>query len=135
MESIDGPPDSTMSQSPPLTSSSWPWLDALDALLAAPAHHELCFENDRVRVVRTRIPAGDVVPLHTHRWGGVAYILSRSDFVRRDQDGKVVFDSREAGDGNAISSAQWIEPLPPHTVENVGTATLSVLTVELKDPA
>ena len=39
--------------------------DDLDALTAAPDHHTLLFENDRVRVLDTRIPAGDQTPLPT----------------------------------------------------------------------
>lgn len=112
---------------------SWPWPDSLDALRAAPGHHELFFENDRVRVIHTHIPAGDTVPLHAHRWGRVAYLLSWSDFIRRDQDGKALFDSRQAGDPPAVPCVQWMQPLPPHTVENVGAANLTVLAVELKD--
>jgi hypothetical protein len=80
----------------PKISESWP--DSLDALVAAPKHHALLLEDDRVRVLHTTIPAGDVVPLHTHRWGGFAYVQSWSHFVRRDERGKVLFDSREAGE-------------------------------------
>jgi len=104
----------------------------LDALLAAPAHHELLLENERVRVIRTHIPAGDKVPLHTHRWSAVAYVVSSSDFIRRDQDGKVLFDSRGTGVLPSAPAIQWLEPLPPHTVENVGSSAISIIVVELK---
>lgn len=116
-------------------SQSWPWPDSLDALTAAPAHHDLLLENESVRVIQTRIPAGDTVPLHTHRWGGVAYLMSWSDFIRRDQDGKVLLDSRQAGVPPEIPAAQWLQPLPPHTVENVGSDTIRILIVELKPAA
>jgi hypothetical protein len=43
------------------------WPEKLDALVAAPRHHFLLFENDAVRVLNTRIVPGDTVPLHTHR--------------------------------------------------------------------
>jgi hypothetical protein len=49
----------------PETPRSWPWPDALDAVLAAPGHHGQLLENDRVRVLRTWIAPGDTVPLHT----------------------------------------------------------------------
>ncbi|MBZ5654937.1 MAG: hypothetical protein LAO56_06615 [Acidobacteriia bacterium] len=113
---------------------SWPWPDSLDALRAAPAYHELFLENDRVRVIHTHIPAGEVVPLHTHRWRGVAYLISSSHFVRRDHEGKVLLDSRQASTAapNA-QSVQWLERLPPHTVENVGSSAISILIIELKD--
>jgi hypothetical protein len=123
-----------MSQNPVLPNSrNWPWPDELDALAAAPAHHQLLLEDQRVRVLHTRIPAGDVVPLHTHRWGGIAYLQSFSHFIRRDQRGEVLFDSRQAGDPPPIPCAQWMQPLPPHTVENLGPSEISIVIVELKD--
>lgn len=117
----------------PSVQQDWPWPDSLDALRAAPAHHELCLENERVRVIHTHIAAGDRVPLHTHRWPSVAYVLSWSHFVRRDHEGRVLFDSRQAGDPPSIPAVQWVQPLPAHTVENVGTSAISILMVEIKD--
>jgi hypothetical protein len=116
-------------------SESWPWPDSLDALVAAPKHHTLLLNDDRVRVLQTTIPAGDLVPLHTHRWGGLAYVQSWSHFIRRDERGNVLFDSREAGEPPAVPCAQWMPPLPPHTVENLGPHEISILIVELKNSA
>ena len=115
------------------TSQDWPWPDTLDALQAAPAHHDRLLENDRVRVVRTHIPAGDTVPLHTHRWPGVAYVTSASNFIRRDENGNVLFDSRSAGPPPNAPVTQWLQPLPPHTVENLGPRPIDIVIVELKD--
>ena len=112
---------------------AWPWPDSLDALLAAPAYHQLLLEDQRVRVLHTRIPAGEVVPLHTHRWGGVAYLQSWSHFIRRDERGEILFDSREAGDPPTIPCAQRVQPLPPHTVENLGPLEISMVMIEFKD--
>ena len=117
----------------PSVQQTWPWQDSFDALRAAPAHHELFLENERVRVIHTHIPTGDTVPLHTHRWPCVAYLMSCSDFVRRDHDGKVLFDSRQAAPPQSAPAVQWLQPLPPHTVENVGPSPISILIVELKD--
>ena len=113
-------------------SKQGPWPDSLDALAAAPAHHQLLLEDERVRVLHTRIPPRDVVPLHTHRWGGVAYVMSFSHFIRRDEKGEVLFDSRQAGDPPKVPCAQWMQPLPPHTVENLGPLEISILIVEMK---
>jgi hypothetical protein len=38
--------------------AAWPWPETLDALQAAPGHHQVLFEDDRVRVLDTRISAG-----------------------------------------------------------------------------
>ena len=117
----------------PQSSDGWPWPDSLDAVIAAPRHHSVLLEDDRVRVLRTTIPAGDIVPLHTHRWGGVAYIESWSHFIRRGENGGVLFDSRQAGAPPAVPCAQRMQALSPHTVENLGPLEISILIIELKD--
>lgn len=113
--------------------AAWPWPDSLDALVAAPRHHTLVLENERVRVLLTRIEAGDTVPVHTHRWSSVYHVLGWSDFVRRDAEGKVLFDSRTGPAVPPVPFALWSEPLPPHTLENVGTTLIDILSVEIKD--
>ncbi len=116
-------------------SEPWPWLDSLDALVAAPNHHRLLFENERVRILEVRIGPCQFVPVHTHRWPMAAYVVSASDFLRRDGDGKLLFDSRTAGPPAATATAQWTPPLPPHSVENIGNAEIHLITMELKDRA
>jgi hypothetical protein len=115
-----------------LQTPSWPWPDSLDALVAAPNHHTLLLENDRVRVIHTHIPPGDLVPVHTHRWPAVAYVMSSCDFIRRDHENKVLRDSRHAPAPPNFPITQWLEPLPPHTVENIGPSEISILIIELK---
>ncbi len=109
------------------------WPPELDALIAAPKHHRLVLENDRVRVLDTRIAPGDTVPVHTHRWPAVNHIMSWSDFVRRDADGKVLVDTRGRPPPEKLPFVVWSEPLPPHTLENVGAGELHVISIELKD--
>jgi hypothetical protein len=121
-----------MDQSAGHAVGKWPWPDSLDALVAAPKHHTLLLENERVRVIHTHIPAGDFVPVHTHRWPGVVYLKSWSDFIRRDHQGEVTWDSRQAGSPPKVPGVQWLDPLPPHTVENVGQSEISLFIVELK---
>jgi hypothetical protein len=113
--------------------AAWPWPDELDAMASAPGYHRVLFEDDRVRVLDGRVAPGQTVPVHTHRWGGVLYILSGSDFVRRDPDGHVLFDTRLAGGPPVVGSASWGAPLAPHTFENVGSTEFRTLTVEMKD--
>ena len=48
---------------------AWQWPDEFDALNAAPQHHALLFENEFLRMLDTRIPAGQTVPLDiAQRW-------------------------------------------------------------------
>lgn len=112
---------------------TWNWPDGLDALIAAPQYHKLLFENELVRVLDARIPPGHTVPIYTHRWPGALYIVSWSDFVRRDGEGNIVLDSR--GLAKPVEeSAMWSGPLPPHSLENVGESDLRVISIELKKP-
>ena len=111
---------------------SWEWPEELDALTAAPDHHALLLENERVRVLETLIPAGQTTAVHTHRWPNVQYVVSSStDFVRRDGEGSVLLDTRVSG-GPTAPATLWSGPLPPHSIENVGEHDLRVIMVELK---
>jgi hypothetical protein len=110
------------------------WPEELDALIAAPRHHTLLFENEFVRVLDARIAPGETVPPHTHRWPSSLYILNWSDFVRRDGDGNTLVDSRTMGksfDGKAL----WSGPLALHTLENVGEREFRSISVEVKGAA
>lgn len=111
----------------------WKWPDSLDALVAAPNHHKLLFENERVRVLNTSIPEGDRVPIHTHRWPSVLYILSWSDFVRYDDKGKVLLDSRKVESFKNPPAVVWSSSLPPHSLENIGKMDLNIIAIELKE--
>lgn len=117
----------------PGKSKAWPWPDSLDALVAAPGYHRLLFENERVRVLEVRIPAGHFVPVHTHRWASVACVVSDSDFLRRDANRNLLFDSRAAGPPAPTPAAQWLGPMPPHSVENIGNSEIVVILTELKE--
>lgn len=110
--------------------SAWP--AGLDALIAAPAQHRLVFENDWVRVLDTRIAPGERTPIHTHRWPAVHHVMSWSDFVRRDDKGVVLLDTRAEGVAAAPGAVLWGEALGPHTLENVGHESVHILSVEIK---
>lgn len=114
---------------------NWPWPDLLDAVVAAPGNHTVLFENDRVRVLQTRILPGQMVPVHTHRWPSVLFVLSLGDFIRRDHLGKVTLDSRQAFEPPKLHTPIWLEPLPPHSLENVGPREMNNVQVEIKSAA
>lgn len=109
----------------------WPWDDSLDALVAAPSQHRLVFENAYVRVMDTRIAPGERTPVHTHRWPASHYVVSWSDFVRRDAEGAVLVDTRAASPQLA-PEALWGDALAPHSLENVGTVALHIISTEVK---
>jgi len=111
--------------------SSWP--AELDALIAAPKQHQLVLENTKVRVLDTKIAPSETTPIHTHQWPAAHYVLSWSDFVRRDGEGNVLLDSRTSD--KSPPSAIWTDADGPHSIENVGASDLHVVSVEVKTQA
>ena len=118
------------STNPISTSSLWP--AELDALVAAPSCHRLMLENERVRVLDTIIGSGERTPVHTHQWRAVHYVLSWSDFVRRDETGTVLLDTRTTVFAKTPPQVLWGEPLGAHSLENVGPNALHIISVEQK---
>jgi hypothetical protein len=112
--------------------AAWAWPDSLDVLTAAPDHHHLLFENEAVRVLETRIGPGETTRLHMHRWPAALYALSFGHFVRRDDEGTVLVDTRESGELRQPGTVAWSAALPPHTLENVDSSEIRVVHVELK---
>jgi len=104
----------------------------LDAMLAAPNHHSVLLENEKIRVLDTRLGPGERTPVHTHQWPGALYVLSWSDFVRYDPAGNVLVDSRTMLAKPEIGSAIWSAPLAPHYVQNVGQTDLHIIAIEVK---
>ncbi len=111
------------------------WDPALDAMVAAAGHHRVLLENDRVRVLETRIEVGETTAVHTHCWPAAYYVLSWSDFVRRDGDGEVQLDTRVTPIAVVPGEAIWSGALGPHTFENVGDTAMHLISVEVKSGA
>lgn len=106
--------------------------DELDALIAAPQHHKLLFENEFVRVLDANIPAGEITNVHTHQYPAILYFISWSDFIRYDADGNVLLDSRSLEKPFANGTSVWSDPLPAHALRNIGENDLHVISVEIK---
>lgn len=109
-----------------------PWPQELDGVTAAPDNHAVLFENSEVRVIETIVRAGDSTPIHTHP-KTVMYVVSGDQFVRRDDAGKVMVDTREQGASFVMPRVIWSNGTPPHVIENPGEEDLIVIGVELKD--
>jgi predicted metal-dependent enzyme (double-stranded beta helix superfamily) len=103
----------------------------LDGLVAAPSIHRLLFENDTVRVIETTIAPGEVTPLHTHLAPTVTYVISGSHFIRRDEHGTVLVDTR-ATPGFVLPKVLYQASLDRHTLENTGDDPFLAIGVELK---
>jgi hypothetical protein len=105
-------------------------IDELDGVAAAPGQHKVIFENDEVRVVETTIAAGEVTPLHTHLAPTLQYVLSGSHFIRRDERGATMVDTRATPDF-VLPRVQFAVGTPRHTIENTGEDALIVIGDEL----
>ena len=106
--------------------------DELDGIVAAPEHHRVLFENERVRVIETWVPRGAVTALHTHLAPAAQYVVSGSHFVRRGPGGEVMLDTRTTDPPFVWPPVLWSDGTPAHTLENVGDHELVVISVELK---
>jgi len=107
-------------------------LTQLDAMLAAPDHHDVLVENPQVRVLDTRLAAGERTPVHEHQWPAALYVLSWSDFIRYSPNGEVLVDSRTFAAQPSAGQALWSAALPPHYVHNIGNSVLHIIAVEVK---
>src|SRR6476620_11771350 len=47
------------------------WDPELDAVVAAPKHHKVLFENEALRVLEVTLEPDDEEPVHHHRWPSV----------------------------------------------------------------
>lgn len=106
--------------------------DQYDGVNVAPNNHKVIFENEHVRVLETTIAAGEKTPLHTHLRPTLNYVLSESHFIRRDENGEIMRDTRAEPD-DIQPRVHFIESRPMHTIENTDSKDLVVLGVELKN--
>ena len=96
-----------------------------DAVKVSPQYYTVRLDNDRVRVLDYRLPAGQSEVMHTHE-PGVAYVISGAKLRASTTDG-VAEGTLTAGD------VHWRDKKITHAVENIGDTDLRALIVELKD--
>jgi quercetin dioxygenase-like cupin family protein len=107
----------------------WPWPEAMDALVAAPASHRVIMENSQVRVLEVVIEPGSREPEHTHRAVSVM-IVDEPARIRYYEGEELRFESPEGAPGGVRVS--WMEPEGPHSVQNVDERRYHAIRVELK---
>jgi hypothetical protein len=59
-------------------------------------------------------------------------VAQQSDFIPRDGQGNLLFDSRTIGPPPTEPIVPWVPALPPHSVENIGTTEIVLISAELK---
>ena len=73
-------------------------MSRLHPLNSDPKHNKLEFENDQVRVYRTKYKAGDEIPTHEHQNPRISTYLTASDTNDIDEAGVLTHSEHEAGD-------------------------------------
>jgi quercetin dioxygenase-like cupin family protein len=101
--------------------------DRLDSIKVDPAHHQVVFENDQVRVVRWVIPVGDKTLNHTHP-DNVNIAVTDYNAKATTADGKTADVHLAAG------SVLWRDAAA-HVVENLGSEPMIGIIIEPKRPA
>ena len=101
--------------------------DNFDSIKVDPAHHEVVFENDQVRVVRWIIPVGDKTLNHSHP-DNLSVVLTDYHAKVTTPDRKTTAVHFQAG------STTWREA-GVHVVENLGQQPMTGIIIEPKKPA
>jgi quercetin dioxygenase-like cupin family protein len=105
--------------------TSQPLTSAPDLVTADPTHATLVFENDRVRVVRLRLPPHEKTPFHSHPDRVVVYLTNLKVRITLP-DGTSEDSTVSAG------AASWSNAVI-HAGENISDKPWEIVEVELKD--
>ncbi len=117
------------------------WDPALDAVVAAPRHHKVIFENDRLRVLEVTLEPDEEEPVHHHRWPSV-FVFDRikgpiHDFSPEGEQlppNRDVIRALNAWDGKDCLVVH-MAPQPAGRVLNASDSTLHGIRIEMKDIA
>ena len=121
-----------------VNSDSSSWDPALDAVTAAPKHHKVLFENERLRVLEVTIEGHDEEPVHHHRWSSV-FVLDQLHGPVHDiaPDGVPLPPNRDVmkaiqdWDGKGCLVVH-MAPQPPGRVRNASDKIVHGVRVEMK---
>ena len=101
---------------------------AQDAVKAAPDHYAVKVENAQVRVIENVLRPGEKDATHTHP-AGWFYVTQGGKMKVIHADGKIEMWEPKTGDSG------WMEAEGAHTSENVGSAPMGFILVEVKSAA
>lgn len=115
------------------------WDPALDAVAAAPKHHKVIFENDRLRVLEVTLEPEDEEPVHHHRWPSV-FVFDQVQGPVHDvaPDGTALPPNRDvmkaiqSWDGQGCLVVNMM-PQPAGRVFNASGKTIHGVRIEMKN--
>jgi beta-alanine degradation protein BauB len=99
---------------------------AQDAAVVNASSIEVKLENSRVRVLEAILEPGEREHLHSHP-ASVVHVIAGGKIRNHSADGKTTESEFVTGE------TVYRDPLT-HWAENIGTTTLHVIVVELRDP-
>ena len=99
--------------------------EASDPVLASPHQFRVLLDNEHVRVVEYTLSPGERDRWHTHP-PKVSYVVSGGELRIHMADGTSFPATERAG------SASWMDALPRHYAENVGTTAVRIVLTEVK---
>ena len=97
----------------------------IDPVVVSPDRFKILLENEHVRVVEYMLGPGERDQWHTHP-PKVSYVVSGGELRIHLADG-TSFPSDEK-EGTAV----WMNALPRHYAENVGTTPVRIVLIEVK---
>jgi len=112
-------------QPPPVSHEATGASDELDSLIACKETQKLTFENQFVRAINDRIPAGVAEPKHRHAHG---LTITLADW---DSETVTYPGSQTSRRHATLGDVRWTEPLV-HQVHNVGKTESHTVRIELK---
>lgn len=115
------------------------WDPSLDAVAAAPKHHKVLFENERLRVLEVTLEPNDEEPVHHHRWPSI-FVLDQikppvadiSPEGARLPPNRDVIRALEEWDGNGCLVVH-MAPQPAGRVLNESDQTVHGIRIEMKN--
>ncbi|WP_051328613.1 hypothetical protein [Geminicoccus roseus] len=107
------------------------WDPELDAVAAAPRHHQVLYEDELIRVVSVSIEPGMQEPLHHHRWPSV-FVIDRLPQRMRDFDGQGREIPLPVQADAALPLVVRFLPQPLHSVRNEDRVPFHGTRIEFK---
>lgn len=110
------------------------WDAKFDAVAAAPMHHKVLFENEKLRVLEVTLEPQDEEPMHHHRWPSVIVLDEFHDKVSDiAPDGAELPRRRDKVQAVNTCLVMNMVPQPLGRVLNEGDTNIHGIRVEIKD--
>ncbi|WP_316799611.1 hypothetical protein [Pedobacter frigidisoli] len=119
------------------TNQKWSWPDSLDAINAAPANHQVVYEDSSVRVLAVLLNGKQSEPIHTHKWKSIMWIAKpivpcQINNYLKNEYGKLVKKDSLLIKEMPVNAGQLLDPEGPTSIKNLGSDSGVAYRVEFK---